>query len=446
MTEASRPFEFEVASPEIEAALPGPAPGELVLEPGVRAHPFRAWHHRPFRLLFSASMVGDIGYWISFIAIQAQMADITDDSAMWLGVLYFANLAPMLLFAPLTGVVADRVDRKILLVAGRTIVAVLGATIAALIVADLASAGVLTFMAFLLGTTYAFLGPAQSAALANTIPDADLLSAVSMASAGNNLSRIAGPALAAPILAAWGAGWAFAIYAVTSITVAVLIVPIRLRSKLAAHDGQGAWRRWKDGLQHARERPPAVRALVTMAVFSVFGAAQLALYPVFASDVFDRPTNDFTIIVVASGIGAVGGAVGNAFRHSVPGLRTSLWWLVGFSVASVGFALCGSWWPALAFVMVGGFCYFSMTTALNTMLQHLADDEKRGRMMSLFLVCWGGLVPIGALWMGAASDVTSAPAVVAFGASVCLVFALAQLAMTRATRVTRGQASTEPLR
>jgi len=450
VTDASRPvesrFEYEVASPEIEAALPGPAPGELVPEPGVRTHPFRAWHHRPFRLLFSASMVGDVGYWISFIAIQAEMADITDDSAMWLGVLFFANLAPMLLFAPVTGVVADRVDRKVLLVVGRSVVAVIGLAIAVLILSDLASAGVLTFMAFLLGTTYAFLGPAQSAALANTVPAADLMSAVSMASAGNNLCRIAGPALAAPILDVWGAGWAFAIYAVASVVVATLIVPIRLVTRRVVDDGLGPWRRWRDGLRHARERPPAVRALVTMAVFSIFGAAQLALYPVFASDVFDRPTNDFTMIVVASGIGAVGGAIGNAFRSTVPSLRTSLWWLVGFSIASIAFALSPGWWIALAFVMIGGFCYFSMTTALNTLLQHLADDEQRGRMMSLFIVCWGGLVPIGALWMGAVSDVTSAPAVVAFGAAVCLVFALAQIAMMRATRVTRGQASTEPLR
>lgn len=446
MTDASRRdegVEFEFASPEIEAALPGPAPGELVPEPGARVHAFRAWRHRPFRLLFSASIVGDVGYWISFIAIQAHMADVTDDSAMWLGVLFFANLAPMLLFAPLTGVVADRVDRKLLLVAGRTVVAAVGTVIAVLILTDLASAAVLTAMAFVLGTTYAFLGPAQSAALANTVSGEDLLSAVAMASAGNNLCRIAGPALAAPILATWGAGWAFAIYAVTSITVALLIVPIRLVSRLAAHDGQGPWERWKDGLRHARERPPAVAALVTMAVFSVFGAAQLALYPVFASDVFGRETNDFTTIVVASGIGAVGGAAGNAFRHTVPGLRTSLWWLVGFSVASIGFALSGSWALALVFVMIGGFCYFSMTTALNTLLQHLADDEKRGRMMSLFLVCWGGLVPVGALWMGAAADATSAPFVVAFGAAVCLVFGLVQLGWTRVRPV---QASTEPLR
>lgn len=217
------------------------------------------------------------------------------------------------------------------------------------------------------------------------MPAGDLLSAVSMSLAGNNFCRIAGPALGAPILAVWGAGWAFAVYAATSALVAVLLLPIRLSSRLDLHADSGAWRRMKDGLRHARERPPALAALVTMSVFSVF---------------------------------------------------------VGFSVMSVAFAVAPSWGTALGCAVFVGFCYFSMTTALNTLLQHLADDEKRGRIMSLFVVTWGGLIPVGAIWMGTVADATSAPFVVALGASICLVFALAMLAAT----ARRPQASMEPLR
>ena len=78
MTETSRRLPFEIAGPELEAALPGPAPGELAPLPGQRTHAFRALHHREFALLFAASSIGDIGYWISFVALQAYMADITD--------------------------------------------------------------------------------------------------------------------------------------------------------------------------------------------------------------------------------------------------------------------------------------------------------------------------------------------------------------------------------
>jgi len=373
------------------------------------------------------------------------MADITDKSASWLGILFFANFIPMLLFSPVAGVVADRFDRKLLLIVIRSVIAVLGGIMAALILGGVATPTVLVVMAFLLGTTYGFMGPAQSAAVANTVPRDALMGAVSMASAGNNLCRIAGPALAAPILAIWGTGWAFVVYACSQAAVALLLVPIHLTSKLEAPDNSGMWRRYFDGLRHARERPPAVNALVTMCVFSIFGGAQMALYPIMASDVHDKPTRAFTTIVVASGIGAVGGAVGNGLRKSVPSMQTALLWLVAFSLATVGFALAPTWAGCLAFAVVVGFCYFSMTTALNTLLQHLADDEKRGRIMSLFVVTWGGVIPIGAIWMGAATDATSAPAVIAFGASVCFVFALVQLARGFVTRA-RTQPSTAPLR
>lgn len=402
-----------------------------------------ALRHPQFRLLFWSSLFGDAGYWISFIALQAEMADITHKSAGWLGVLYFANFIPMLLFAPIAGVVADRRDRRRILITVRLVIAVIGAVLAVLILSGLSSPGPLLVLAACLGTTYAFIGPAQSAAIANSVPDADLISAVSTAAVGNNLARVAGPALAAPVLALGGNGGAFVVYAITSLTVAALLVPVRLRTHLEVHDDQGTWSRWVDGLRHARERPPALAALLTMTVFSIFGGAQAVLYPVFASDVFHRPTRDFTLIVMASGIGAVLGAVGNGLRSHVPGLRSALLLLVGFAVATLAFASSRQWWLGLACVVVVGFCYFSMTTALTTLLQHLADDAKRGRIMSLFVVTWGGIIPVGALAMGAVASTTGAPVAVGAGACVCLVYAVGQLLRLR---LRPGQASMAPLR
>ena len=234
---------FEPALPELEHGLPGPAPGELVPEPGAAKYAFRALGFRQFRLLFAASSIGDIGYWISFIALQAEMADITDKSASWLGILFFANFIPMLLWSPVAGVVADRFDRKVLLVVIRSVIAVLGGIMAALILGGVATPMVLVVMAFLFGTTYGFMGPAQSAAVANTVPRDALMGAVSMASAGNNLCRIAGPALAAPILAIWGTGWAFVVYACTQAAVALLLLPIHLTSTLETTDDAGMWKR-----------------------------------------------------------------------------------------------------------------------------------------------------------------------------------------------------------
>jgi len=433
----------EIPFSESEAGLPGVAPGEWVPTPGSRHRGLRALRHPQFRFLFGASLFGDAVYWVSFIALQAEMADITGKSPGWLGVLYFANFIPMLLFAPVAGVVADRFDRRRILITVRLAVAVIGAALATIILGGLSHPAPLLGLAACLGTAYAFIGPAQSAAIANSVPDPDLLSAVSTAAVGNNLSRVAGPALAAPILALGGNGGAFVVYAASSLVVALLLVPVRLHSQFEVHDDQGTWARWVDGLRHARERPPAMAALLTMAVFSIFGGAQAALYPVFAHDAFDRPTRDFTLIVMASGIGAVIGAVANGLRSRVPGLRSALVLMTAFSAATLGFASSRQWWLGLACTLAVGFCYFSMTTALNTLLQHLADDEKRGRMMSLFVVTWGGIIPVGALAMGSLASATSAPTAVGAGACVCLAYAIGQLVRLR---LRPGQASMAPLR
>lgn len=419
MTEtASRP-----ALAEDEAGLPGPSIGEAVVDLRGGRRPFRALGHREFRLLFAAYALGDIGFWISHISLQSEMARITDSSSLWLGLLFFTTFIPMLIVAPIAGVVADRVDRKAMLVASRGAVAVVASALAVVVLSDLGSPGVLAAFGMVLGTLFAFMAPAQQAATANSVPADDLTSAIAVQSAGNNLARIGGPALAAPILAAWGAGPAFAVYAASNALMILTLLPIRLTRQLEDDEPGGIWERWKGGLRHARDRPPALWVLATMSVFSVFGVAYVALFPVFTTDVLHHPRDDFTLLVVASGVGAVVGALATGFRRTIPSLRTSAIWLGAFGLATSGFALSRSWTLSLAINGAVGFCYFSTTTSMNTLLQHLADDEKRGRMMGLFTLTWAGLIPFGGIWMGALADAEGAPLTVSIGAGICTVFA-----------------------
>lgn len=427
---------------EDELGLPGPSIGEPVVRAG--RDPFRALRRREFRLLFTAYAIGDLGFWISHIALQSEMARVTDNSSIWLGLLFFTTFLPMLLFAPAAGVVADRVDRKKMLVVTRALVGALATIVAILVLSGLESAGMLAAFGFGIGTLFAFMAPAQQAATANSVPSSDLTSAISIESAGTNIARIAGPALAAPILAAWGAGWAFAIYAASNLLMLATLIPVRLRSQLDTSEGGSSWERWKDGLRHARDRPPAILALVTMAVFSIFGVAQVALYPVFTTKVLGHPRDDFTFLVVASGVGAVIGALSTAFRRKVPTLRNAAAYILVYGIAAVGFALSESWALSLGILVVVGFCYFSTTTSLNTLLQHLADDDKRGRLMSLFTVTWAGLIPFGGIWMGAVADVASAPLAVGVGAAICAVYAGGVVLLS--TRRVEVQPATEPPR
>ena len=427
---------------EDEAGLPGPAIGEppVALD---RHKPFRSLRHREFRLLFTAYAIGDLGFWISHISLQSEMARVSDNSSIWLGILFFGTFIPMLLFAPFAGVVADRVDRKKLLMASRAAVGVVAACLSIAVLSGFGTPGVLTFFGFCIGTLFAFMAPAQQAATANAVPIDDLSSAISVESAGSNISRIAGPALAAPILVAWGAGWSFAVYAASNVLMLLALAPVHLKSQIDRHEPGNGWERWKEGLRHARDRPPAVAALVTMGVFSVFGAAHVVLLPIFATDVLHRPRDDFTVLVIASGVGAVIGALTTGFRRSVPTLGNAATWVLAFGIAAGGFALSTSWPLSLGLIAVVGFCYFSTTTSLNTLLQHLADDEKRGRLMGLFAVAWAGLLPLGAIWMGAVASATSAPVAVGIGAVVCSLYA-GVLLIRRVGTSSRDQARADP--
>jgi hypothetical protein len=122
-------------------------------------------------------------------------------------------------------------------------------------------------------------------------------------------------------------------------------------------------------------------------------------------------------------------------------LRTAAVWITGFGVAAGAFAMSRSWPLSLLLLTGVGFCYFSTTTSLNTLLQHLADDEKRGRIMGLFTVAWAGLIPFGGIWMGAVANVGGAPLALGIGAAVCAFFGIAVV-----VRAPGLQEATEPPR
>jgi MFS family permease len=386
--------------------------------------PFRALGHRDFRVLWSVYSIGDLGFWISYISLQWQMARETDSDPQWLGWLFFTNFVPMLLLAPVAGVVADRVDRKRVLIVCRLTCAVLAVVMTGLAVSDALGPVPLLVLAACLGSVFALMAPAGQAVLANAVPVADLASAVSLQSAGSNVSRIAGPALAAPLLGWFGSGATFALYAVSNVAMAIGLRRVHVAahpSPSRAATAAGMLADFRDGLRHARARRPAMAALGTMACFSVFGGAFSALYPVFATEVFGRDETAFTIFVMANGAGAILGALTTGLRRGAPTLRDGARNFALFAVTLLVFARSTSWGLSLAVLVANGVFYFATTTTLNTLLHHVADDDKRGRMMSLFTVTWAGLIPFGGLWMGSVAEAAGPATPVTIGAIACLV-------------------------
>ena len=374
--------------------------------------------------MWSTFIVGQFGFWIAFISLQALMSRLTDADGRWLGLLFFVNFFPMLIFTPIAGVVADRMERKRILMRTYSLMAVVMTGLAVMTFAGGARPLTLLPFAFGIGTIFSFNAPASQAIVARSVPPLDLPSAISLQSGGAQLARVVGPTIAAPLLALWDEGAAFAAYAVASVTVVFLLSRLKLSSYEPEHDDAKFFARIRRGFDHARERPPALAALSVLAMSSLFAAAYLALLPVLANDVFDRGPRGFTLLAAITGLGSMVGAFTTAFRDNIPTLRSTSVLVACFGLAVAAFGLVPTWTGALvAIVIVGGF-YFSAMTTLNTLVQYLADENMRGRISSLFVIGWAGLVPIGGLWQGLFAGTFGVRATLVVAGCVTAVYAL----------------------
>jgi MFS family permease len=379
--------------------------------------------------VWSTFIVGQFGFWIAFIALQATMSRLTDADGSWLGLLFFCNFSPMLVFTPIAGVVADRVDRKRVLMTSYSLMSVMMAGLAVVAFTDQLSPARLLPFAFGIGSIFSFNAPASQAIVAHSVPSADLPSAISLQSGGAQLARVVGPTLAAPLLALWDEGAAFATYAVASVIVVLLLRRLQLSAYEPEHDDASFFRRLRRGFDHARERPPALALLSLLAMSSLFAAGYLSMLPVMANEEFAKGPTGFATLAAVAGIGSAVGALTTALRESIPTLRSTAVLVSGFGASVVAFSQVPTWTGALVLSIVVGVFYFSAMTTLNTLVQFLADENMRGRISSLFVMGWAGLVPFAGLWQGIVASRTDVRTSMLIAGAVTAVYALVLAAL-----------------
>lgn len=380
-----------------------------------------------------------VGFWIGLLTFQLMVARLTRNSPWMLGLLSFFNSIPMLVVTPFVGVVADRLDRKLLIVANQVVMGIAAAVMSYLVIVGRADSVVVMFgFALVFGVGLAFAIPINQAAVANSVPPEDLRSAVSTNSIGLNLARIGGPALAGPILALWGPGGTFAIWAVAALSGAVAISMINLRPYQPEQDTLGVFGRMRQGIEYVRGRPTIMKALAMATMVTVFGTSYMAVLPVIAYDTLGGSDQTFTMLIMLIGLGAMLGAFTAGSGRLPLNMTTITWGAVAFGVFEALFTVTRSVWAAGILVTVLGGLNFFLLTCLTTLVQTLATESKRGRVMSLFVLAWGGVFPLGALVLGALGEAITTPyALAAFG-SVLVVYSLwarpGRRAVTRSSR------------
>ena len=417
----ARRLSARAREPQREDATDALVDGDV---PYTRGTARAALAHRPFRVVWGGTFASNVGTWMQNVILAAFGYELTR-STTFVGVLFFAQLGPLLFLATLGGALADIVDRRRLLVAMQLAQLVLSFVLAGLAAAAHPSRVALVACVLAIGVANALSAPALSAVLPTLVPRPDLAGAVSLQSVQMNASRVIGPAIGGVLYPAFGAAPVFAANALTYLfaVAAIWVTPFPRRARDASEEGRG---RLLAGFRVVRHDPLVRRILTTMATMSLFSLAFVGLMPALAADNLGmRPRSlGYGLLYAGFGLGAALGAVSIgtllAGRSKARIVRLGF---VAFSVLLACFALVRSAALAYPVAILLGIAYFAVVTSLSTVLQENLADHLRGRVMALWIMAFGGTVPIGVLAAGAVATHTSITAVVLFGAAVALVLA-----------------------
>ncbi len=407
---------------EIEDAV---VDGDSPLPP--RRGPARAaLSHRTFRIVFLGAFASNIGTWMQNVVLGAYAYDLTHSST-FVGVIIFAQLGPTLLLPMVGGLLADKVDRKRLLIvlAIEQLVASLG--VALVVASPHPSHVLLVVMVLLVGCGSAMFGPTYSAVLPGLVGHEDLPGAISLNSAQMNASRVIGPVIGGVLYSLIGPAWIFTANAATYLFVVGALLMVTLPAVPQPTGRAQPSTRWKQltaGITVAREDQVVGRCLVTVFVFSLLALAFIGQMPVVAAHNLGinlSKSPDYGILYACFGTGALLGAIsiGTVFARTSKPLLVRVC-LVGYSLALCAFALEHAPDPAYGTVAVTGAFYFAFITALNTTLQARLKENVRGRVMALWMMGFGGTVGIGNLLIGPVVAAIGITSVLLFGAVVAL--------------------------
>lgn len=379
---------------------------------------------RTFRIVFFGAFASNIGSWMQSVILGAYAYSISH-SSVFVGIVVFAQMGPQLLLSIIGGVVADRVDRrKLLIVISFEQLAFSGA-LAWACSGQHPSKGLIVAFCAAIGIGQAVFAPAYSAVIPGLVGRENLAGAISLNSAQMNASRVIGPVIGGIAYNLVGCSWVFVGNAVTYLFVIAALAAVRLPEVPLAHNEHGV-RQLTAGIRAARADKVVFRSLVTVAVFSLLCLPFIGLMPVVAAREFaiDPKSAAYGALYASFGVGALAGALSiGTILAPVRKDRIVRIGMVGFAAALAVFAETRSSALAFPIVAVVGLFYFAMITALSTAMQERLSDHVRGRVMALWIMGFGGMVSVGNLIGGPIADLAGVRWLLVLGAGVALVLA-----------------------
>jgi MFS family permease len=375
----------------------------------------RSLRHRNFRLFFLGQFVSLIGTWMQAVA-QSWLVYRMTGSAVLLGWVGFAGQIPVFLIAPFGGTLADRYDRRRIILATQTASMLLALVLAGLTLTARVRVWHVVVLAALLGIVNAFDIPTRQTFVADIVEREDLGNAIALNSSLVNGARIVGPAIAGILVGALGEGWCFLLNGLSYIAVIAGLLRIKVPPRNTARPTTSPLADIAEGFRFIARTAPIRALLILLGIVSLIAMPYSVLMPIFADQILHGGASTLGILMGCSGAGALTGALLLAARSGVIGLgRWVAFSTAAFSLSLILFSQSRVPWLSMLLMFPIGFFMMVQMAASNTLIQAMVPDELRGRVMAVYSMMFMGMAPFGALLAGSLAHRLGAPTVVALG-------------------------------
>lgn len=385
----------------------------------------RAFRYRNYRLFYSGQGISLIGTWMQRIALSWLVYRLTG-SAFLLGVVGFASQIPASVVAPLGGVLADRVNRQRFLIVIQILAMIQAFILAFLVLTNTIVFWHILVLSIFLGLIHAFDIPVRQSFIIEIVEKReDLGNAIALNSSMFNSARLIGPSIAGILIAVVGEGFCFLINAISFIAVIIALIAMKIKPREKIISKSHIFKRLKEGFSYSFGFEPIRAILMLICLISLMGTFYAVLMPIFANDILRGGSHALGFLMSGAGIGALIGAFYLASRKTSVGLYNMI--VIAATTLGVGqilFSFSRVFWLSMILIVFVGFGLMVQMASSNTVLQTIVDDDKRGRVMSLYAMAFFGTAPFGSLLAGGLANRIGAPNTLMIGGLACIIGAI----------------------
>ncbi|NMG18754.1 MFS transporter [Brasilonema bromeliae] len=380
-----------------------------------------AFRSRNYRLFFAGQGISLIGSWMTQLATIWLVYHLTNNPFM-LGVVGFTSQIPSFFLTPLGGVFVDRFSRHRILIGTQILAMIQSLALAVLTFTGMIQIWHIIALSLLQGFINAFDAPARQAFVTELVERRDdVANVIAINSTMFNGARLIGPAIAGLLIARVGAAYCFLIDGLSYIAVIIALLAMKFKPWKTTVTGGNPLQNFKEGFVYAFGFPPIRAILLLTAFFSFFGMQYTVIVPIFAEEILKGSAETLGFLMAASGVGALASGIHLATRKTVMGLGKVI--VLGLAIAGIAliaFSLSRLLPLSLLAMLFVGLGVILVIAGSNTVLQTIIEEEKRGRVLSLYTMSFLGMIPFGNLAAGALAHQIGAPYTLIIDGIACI--------------------------